>query len=288
MNNANTFFQTFGFDIKNSLRCNKWLIILCVILFFMGCFFVKNQTRTYAQKVNDIRNYNENDEEYISEKLHTPDYLLFLYRGAPRMSESKISNSSKTDIPAMYIALMILCCCITSRFMTSDICNITVYYSKTRTQWIISKLLCNFIVLFVGLIPGVIISVVYARGTFGYNQDALKNLMSIMQYNANVKDFVCLLLLFILGAYTISVIQICISLAFSYIIGLLTALSIYVFSLFSDKMFFIGNACMIQRSSMFNDGGWNPYIYVYIMLIILLISITVTVLINSKSDYLNN
>ena len=112
--------------------------------------------------------------------------------------------------------------------------------------------------------------------------------MYIKQYNGSVKDFILLMLLFILGAYTISVIQICISLAFSYIAGLLAALVIYISSIFSNNMLFIGNACMLQRSSMFNDTGWNPSIYIIITLIILIITVVLTIMINSKTDYLNN
>lgn len=288
MISKNTFIQTFKFDIRNSLRCNKWLITGCIVLFIMASLFIMNQSKTYSHQINSMRGYVQGDENYISDELHVPDYLLFLYRGTPCISKSNITNSNKTEIPVMYISLMIICCCITSRYLTSDICRISIHYSRTRTEWIISKLICNFIILFIVLFSGVLISIFYGKGSGGYNESILKKIMYIKQYNGSVKDFILLMLLFILGAYTISVIQICISLAFSYIAGLLAALVIYISSIFSNNMLFIGNACMLQRSNMFNDTGWNPSIYIIITLIILIITVVLTIMINSKTDYLNN
>ena len=50
MISKDTFIQTFKFDIRNSLRCNKWLITGCIVLFIMAALFIMNQSKTYSHQ----------------------------------------------------------------------------------------------------------------------------------------------------------------------------------------------------------------------------------------------
>ena len=205
------------------------------------------------------------------------DYLLNMLHG---MKHFVASSGGEFEIPITFLGIGILTAFIIGNYAVKDLsaCGIQIITrSRSRNNWIISKILWNSIVVI--LIYLCIVIVAYILGGGGIVPTELICSKILDFSNVNTRGIsngtLCMLtiLLPLVTSMAISQLQMSISLIVSPIAGFFVAITIMFLSAYITSPYLLGNYWMIQRSSIFLNGGVNMVTGFVVDVIVILVSI---------------
>lgn len=253
------------FDIKNNFFYNKIFLIMVAALMILSSVYYVNTSKKYVEGYNEFCE-STGDGEIISDtKVSSADIILFMFAGMDKINE----KDDKIDIPVMYIALAIFFTCLTYRYICSELSNTVVPMYDNRMLWIACKILSNiFLIIFVYVV-GIFVAFIAGKNTWTLNKRIDMELIGCDYCKADKKEFVLLIITSVITVIVISCIQVFMSIAVNYVIGIIVSFSIYILSLFGMDYYMIANGCMIQRSKYFMEHGYN-YININVINFILL------------------
>lgn len=243
------------FDIKNMLRSNIIILSGVIILFAVSCITFRNAAAFSIEKINTENKIHNQDAPGISQNVNTPDYILNLFGGVGA-ADTKNKNN-KISIPAMYIALMVVFTLLSTRYLFSDISFFSINKSKSRTRWIMSKVVCNLIIVLLVYLTGVAFAAVFGGNIWSYNEELDIYRFKIEFCNASFVETVKLIAVMALSTFVISNIQFIFSMYFHFIVGVISSIVVYILSIFSTLIIYLGNGVMMRRSEYFITGGFH-------------------------------
>lgn len=259
MKNSKKNMKLVWFDLKNSIRYNKFLLLAVLIFFFLASVYYGGNVQQYKK----ITDRSKTSIEKSEGEAYSSDFVLFFFRGMEPVDEKALQNGDKIEIPLMYIGLTIIFTCITLRYFSTDISRNTIHYCSSRRWWMISKVASNAVMILLVYATGVVFAIIFGKNVWLYNESADIKFCKVSYCNAYGINILKLLGLSFMTAVTISAIQLCISLYINHIAGVIVSITLYIMSLFSTDLLFIANGCMLQRSSYFLEGGYaTEYIFV--------------------------
>lgn len=249
--------QYIKYDIvKCTILNHKKYILLFVILNFICFTFFK-----------------------CTDKANFIDYIFYLDRG------SLITNKySLRDliIPYEWLIMNVFILYIVNSYNFIESMNIIIQYNS-RITWLISKYIFCFVnVLFLYIIK---IFVPFLFCIFTCSEISLKPTENTMLFfqsfneNLDIKDiFINIFLLPFLSLLIMSFLQIIFFLLFNNKISLITSISIFCASIFTEKPYLIGNFMMLQRNSMISGNFTEEYVKSNCAFIILFLILIITIL----------
>lgn len=253
------------FDIKNNFFYNKIFLIMVAALMILSSVYYVNTSKRYVEGYNEFCE-STGDGEIISDtKVSSADIILFMFAGMDKINE----KDDKIDIPVMYIALAIIFTCLTYRYICSELSNTVVPMYDNRMLWIACKILSNIFLIISVYVVGIFVAFIAGKNTWTLNKRIDMELIGCDYCKADKKEFVLLIITSVITVIVISCIQVFMSIAVNYVIGIIVSFSIYILSLFGMDYYMIANGCMIQRSKYFMEHGYN-YININVINFILL------------------
>lgn len=253
------------FDIKNNFFYNKIFLIMVAALMILSSVYYVNTSKKYVEGYNEFCE-STGDGEIISDtKVSSADIILFMFAGMDKINE----KDDKIDIPVMYIALAIIFTCLTYRYICSELSNTVVPMYDNRMLWIACKILSNIFLIISVYVVGIFVAFIAGKNTWTLNKRIDMELIGCDYCKADKKEFVLLIITSVITVIVISCIQVFMSIAVNYVIGIIVSFSIYILSLFGMDYYMIANGCMIQRSKYFMEHGYN-YININVINFILL------------------
>lgn len=253
------------FDIKNNFFYNKIFLIMIAALMILSSVYYVNTSKKYVEGYNEFCE-STGDGEIISDaKVSSADIILFMFAGMDKINE----KDDKIDIPVMYIALAIIFTCLTYRYICSDLSNTVVPMYDNRMLWLACKILSNIFLIISVYVVGIFVAFIAGKNTWTLNKRIDTELIGCDYCKADKKEFVLLIITSVITVIVISCIQVFMSIAVNYVIGIIVSFSIYILSLFGMNYYMIANGCMIQRSKYFMEHGYN-YININVINFILL------------------
>lgn len=253
------------FDIKNNFFYNKIFLIMVAALMILSSVYYVNTSKKYVEGYNEFCE-STGDGEIISDaKVSSADIILFMFAGMDKINE----KDDKIDIPVMYIALAIIFTCLTYRYICSDLSNTVVPMYDNRMLWLACKILSNIFLIISVYVVGIFVAFIAGKNTCTLNKRIDTELIGCDYCKADKKEFVLLIITSVITVIVISCIQVFMSIAVNYVIGIIVSFSIYILSLFGMNYYMIANGCMIQRSKYFMEHGYN-YININVINFILL------------------
>lgn len=253
------------FDIKNNFFYNKIFLIMVAALMILSSVYYVNTSKKYVEGYNEFCE-STGDGEIISDaKVSSADIILFMFAGMDKINE----KDDKIDIPVMYIALAIIFTCLTYRYICSDLINTVVPMYDNRMLWLACKILSNIFLIISVYVVGIFVAFIAGKNTWTLNKRIDTELIGCDYCKADKKEFVLLIITSVITVIVISCIQVFMSIAVNYVIGIIVSFSIYILSLFGMNYYMIANGCMIQRSKYFMEHGYN-YININVINFILL------------------
>ena len=253
------------FDIKNNFFYNKIFLIMVAALMILSSVYYVNTSKKYVEGYNEFCE-STGDGEIISDaKVSSADIILFMFAGMDKINE----KDDKIDIPVMYIALAIIFTCLTYRYICSDLSNTVVPMYDNRMLWLACKILSNIFLIISVYVVGIFVAFIAGKNTWTLNKRIDTELIGCDYCKADKKEFVLLIITSVITVIVISCIQVFMSIAVNYVIGIIVSFSIYILSLFGMNYYMIANGCMIQRSKYFMEHGYN-YININVINFILL------------------
>lgn len=253
------------FDIKNNFFYNKIFLIMVAALMILSSVYYVNTSKKYVEGYNEFCE-STGDGEIISDaKVSSADIILFMFAGMDKINE----KDDKIDIPVMYIALTIIFTCLTYRYICSDLSNTVVPMYDNRMLWLACKILSNIFLIISVYVVGIFVAFIAGKNTWTLNKRIDTELIGCDYCKADKKEFVLLIITSVITVIVISCIQVFMSIAVNYVIGIIVSFSIYILSLFGMNYYMIANGCMIQRSKYFMEHGYN-YININVINFILL------------------
>lgn len=253
------------FDIKNNFFYNKIFLIMVAALMILSSVYYVNTSKKYVEGYNEFCE-STGDGEIISDaKVSSADIILFMFAGMDKINE----KDDKIDIPVMYIALAIIFTCLTYRYICSDLSNTVVPMYDNRMLWLACKILSNIFLIISVYVVGIFVAFIASKNTWTLNKRIDTELIGCDYCKADKKEFVLLIITSVITVIVISCIQVFMSIAVNYVIGIIVSFSIYILSLFGMNYYMIANGCMIQRSKYFMEHGYN-YININVINFILL------------------
>lgn len=253
------------FDIKNNFFYNKIFLIMVAALMILSSVYYVNTSKKYVEGYNEFCE-STGDGEIISDaKVSSADIILFMFAGMDKINE----KDDKIDIPVMYIALAIIFTCLTYRYICSDLSNTVVPMYDNRMLWLACKILSNIFLIISVYVVGIFVAFIAGKNTWTLNKRIDTELIGCDYFKADKKEFVLLIITSVITVIVISCIQVFMSIAVNYVIGIIVSFSIYILSLFGMNYYMIANGCMIQRSKYFMEHGYN-YININVINFILL------------------
>lgn len=253
------------FDIKNNFFYNKIFLIMVAALMILSSVYYVNTSKKYVEGYNEFCE-STGDGEIISDaKVSSADIILFMFAGMDKINE----KDDKIDIPVMYIALAIIFTCLTYRYICSDLSNTVVPMYDNRMLWLACKILSNIFLIISVYVVGIFVAFIAGKNTWTLNKRIDTELIGCDYCKADKKEFVLLIITSVITVIVISCIQVFMSIAVNYVIGIIVSFSTYILSLFGMNYYMIANGCMIQRSKYFMEHGYN-YININVINFILL------------------
>lgn len=253
------------FDIKNNFFYNKIFLIMVAALMILSSVYYVNTSKKYVEGYNEFCE-STGDGEIISDaKVSSADIILFMFAGMDKIN----GKDDKIDIPVMYIALAIIFTCLTYRYICSDLSNTVVPMYDNRMLWLACKILSNIFLIISVYVVGIFVAFIAGKNTWTLNKRIDTELIGCDYCKADKKEFVLLIITSVITVIVISCIQVFMSIAVNYVIGIIVSFSIYILSLFGMNYYMIANGCMIQRSKYFMEHGYN-YININVINFILL------------------
>lgn len=234
-------------------------------LMILSSVYYVNTSKKYVEGYNEFCE-STGDGEIISDaKVSSADIILFMFAGMDKINE----KDDKIDIPVMYIALAIIFTCLTYRYICSDLSNTVVPMYDNRMLWLACKILSNIFLIISVYVVGIFVAFIAGKNTWTLNKRIDTELIGCDYCKADKKEFVLLIITSVITVIVISCIQVFMSIAVNYVIGIIVSFSIYILSLFGMNYYMIANGCMIQRSKYFMEHGYN-YININVINFILL------------------
>lgn len=306
------FIRLFWYDFVNSIKCNRVLYAASIILFVLGCVYFRGKMDNLLQDYRNAQKYEQKQKENgnkteaegessaigifseYSEEDFTGgsfvDYSLFLMRGMEKF-EWKNKTSDKIDIPLMYIGLMILLSYLTGNYMFHNNGYYTVVRMKSRVAWLFSKIINNIINIFVVYLLALFTAWLFSDKKLGIHLIVCGKLLRIDQCSLDTGHLLSVIALIyglgFLGAVTIAQLQITVSLLTKNISGFIASIAIYILSLFYVEAYMPGNSCMVQRTSVFMEGGFSPIMLVVIDIVLIAAAIAADIVIIGRKDMLD-
>lgn len=269
------FCRMFIYDLRNSLKYNLVIYLLTACMMAFACMDYGSAVRWH------------NETEQLGEAGYQ-EYLLNIVRGMEKLTEDSAS-SRQINIPVVYIGMAIFISYITGRYIFNDSVYTVLVKGRSRTAWIISK----------SIVMGVQIALVYITALavsllFGGTGKAVEisRCISLMKMEnvlpAALEQPLFLVLTLAVpmsAAYAIAQLQITVSLIFNNIAGFVTAMIIYLGSVFEYNLIMLGNGCMVQRSRYFTDNGFGIKMILLFDVVVILAAMVVQVFTVQKKDF---
>ncbi len=253
------------FDIKNNFFYNKIFLLMVAALMILSSVYYVNASKKYVEGYNEFCKSTGDGEIIPDIKVSSADIILFMFAGMDKINE----KDDKIDIPVMYIALAIIFTCLTYRYICSDLSNTVVPMYDNRILWLACKILSNIFLIISVYVVGIFVAFIAGKNTWTLNKRIDMELIGCDYCKADKKEFVLLIITSVITVIVISCIQVFMSIAVNYVIGIIVSFSIYILSLFGMDYYMIANGCMIQRSKYFMEHGYN-YININVINFILL------------------
>jgi len=205
------------------------------------------------------------------------DYLLNMLHGMKRFVAS---SGGDFEIPITFLGISILTAFTIGNYAVNDLsaCGIQIITrSRSRTNWIISKILWNFTVVIMIYLCIIIVALILGGGGIAPTELICSKILDFSNVNANgiSNGTLCMLviLLPIVTSMAVSQLQMSISLIKSPVAGFFVVITIMFLSAYITSPYLLGNYWMIQRSSIFLNGGMNMVIGFVVNVIVILVSI---------------
>ena len=205
------------------------------------------------------------------------DYLLNMLHGMKRFVAS---SGGDFEIPITFLGISILTAFTIGNYAVKDLsaCGIQIITRRrSRTKWIISKILWNFAVVIMIYICIVIVAYMIGGGGIAPTELICSKILDFSNINvggiSNMTLCVLVILLPLVTSMAVSQLQMTISLIVSPVAGFFVAITIMFLSAYITSPYLLGNYWMIQRNSIFLNGGMNMVIGFVVNVIVILVAV---------------
>ncbi len=300
MSNIKRYIRMFKYDLISSIRCNYIMFIFTILLAVIGCMYFGGKIRNNYNDMQFIRNnselsiiYSDIDfSEYDDYRGGSvTDYYMFLFGGMKEITKRDIDSNMIIDIPIMFIGIAIILSFMTGKFLFKNGSYTTITKAKSRYAWILSKVICNVIIVVSVYVITAFIGFLFSNKNMEFSLQLCKSLMGVSKISLNTTNVIEILIFMVvipcLSAISIAQIQITISLAINEIVAFICSIAIYVFSIFYNVIWLLGNGCMVQRYSYFLDNGFNVKSIVIYDIIVISVCVFADIFIMKKKNILD-
>lgn len=290
----------FKYDLINSIRCNYIMFIFTLVLSIISCMYLRGEIRN---NYNDMQFIKENSEllqnykdidftEYdIYKGGSITDYYMFLFGGMKEITKKELNSNMIIDIPTMFLGTAIILSFITGNFCFKNSSYVTITRTKSRYAWILSKVICNVIVVTSVYVTIAFIGFLFSNKDITFSSQLCKSVMGVSKISLDTTNVIKTLLVMVatpcLCAISISQLQITISLAVNEISAFILIIAIYVVSLFYNVIWLSGNGCMVQRYSYFCENGVDVKSIVIYDIIVIAVCILADIFIIKNKNILD-
>jgi len=205
------------------------------------------------------------------------DYLLNMFHGMKRFVAS---SGGDFEIPITFLGISILTAFTIGNYTVNDLsaCGIQIITrSRSRTNWIISKILWNFTAVIMIYLCIVIVAYIFGGGGIVPTELICSKILDFSNINAggisNMTLCVLVILLPLVTSMAVSQLQMTISLIVSPVAGFFVAITIMFLSAYITSPYLLGNYWMIQRNSIFLNGGMNMVIGFAVNVIVIVVAV---------------
>lgn len=269
------FCRMFIYDLRNSLKYNLAIYLLTACMMALACMDYSSSARGH------------NRAEQLGEAGYQ-EYLLNIVRGMEKLPEDDKARI-QINIPAAYIGMAIFISYITGRYIFNDSAYMVLVKGRSRTAWIISKSLTTGVQIGLVYIMALVVSLLFGGTGAGVEISRCMRLMKMENVLSQALEqplfFVLTLVVPSVTAYAIAQIQIAVSLIFNNIAGFVTAMIIYLGSVFEYNILMLGNGCMVQRSQYFANEGFGVNMILLIDVVVILAAMGLQIFIAKKKDW---
>ncbi len=222
------------------------------------------------------------------------DYAIDIFKGMPIFNPS--SFFTKFEIPALFLFITIYLSYIIGKYPFKDLKGFGIQIllrSKKRSNWWFSKCIwCMFNVIIMYIIAYVIFFFfILKTGNFTFFNNPVINQTVSEVDSSRLKELDLFLVVYILPittSFTLSLLQMVISMFTKPIIGNILIICLIVFSAYFCKSFLVGNYIMILRNEcVISNAGVNTITGLIINAIISILCIIIGAIKFKKIDILN-
>ncbi|GEM_PF-3369086 len=272
MNKLGTNWQGIRYEWRYYRRSDCIAFVGMTVFYSLAGFYMNTLMRTMQQ---------------TEPAAGVLDYLFYFLNGSnlPLMQQKQ-----QFEIPVTYMGLMIFLSYIVGNVMTQYQPN-HIIRCGTRIQWLIGKMSCiikNIFVLFMIMFG---VAFVMAKGRLYFHPEFFKRIyrMSDCTHPPHTAMTVFLMLIIpLLACIALSIIQICVTLFVAPVIGVIVLLMYNIFAIFIPRYYFLGNAAMLQRMSLFTPSGSNYVQQIWIDCAVISIIFIMNMLIVKRKDFLSS
>lgn len=214
------------------------------------------------------------------------DYCMNILRGAERADTKDITK----EIPVIYMCLGLIISFIVGRTMFDDRGYSVLVHGRSRSAWIMCKSLCVLVNIFIVYMLVIIVSLCFGDKENTINAEICRRFFRTDKCALNCEEAALaaavFLLIPLLSSLAVAQIQIVVSLCLGSMPGYISAIIVYVLSVFEVNSVFIANGCMVQRSIYFMDAGVPPLASALAALIVITASFIVQLRLVAVRDWL--
>lgn len=254
------------YDIKNNLRHNA--VFIAVVGILMSIATIQLHTKLV----------------HMEQQGYWGDYLLNIFGGVRIFDFS--NENLNFDVPKEYLAITLAWGLLGLRYISSDYSRNTAVFYGNRKNWLVCKLVSNFVIIGLMYLIGIVIAGAASGFTSGFNEFADKKIFKIDTVPESMIDFIMAMLSCMLMTIAISLVQIMISLQMGYFVGFIVIMGIYVASMFGCSELLIGNGIMLLRYNLFSVKGIGLIVNLAVAISIAIIAGGIATRVVKKKDIL--
>ncbi len=270
------FFKLLGYDIKNGTIKQYKKYLLSFSFFFCVALLYRLSRLS-------------------SDTVTLGNYLLFTHKG---IEEYSASQTSRFELPILWLCFHIFCCFSVLHYPFDDICDFgksVLINAGKRTTWFLSKaawIVFSAILYFsIYLLSQIVVCLIFGD-SLSFAITAEEGFFNLMFTVSDIPEFPLYipLALFVLPFFVstaICLLQNTASLLIKPQFSFILSITIFVVSAYRFSPVLIGNFAMVQRYEMFLSNGINIFQGIIICLAVSIFAILTGYIVFNRYDILN-